>query len=68
MTQIRSAPNEIKMCIICTSNVSCGNGEMVSGATGGQFCTYADNPKTNAEKYSKQGTMDELIYYAYLGL
>ena len=31
----RSLPNEIMMCKICASNVSCGSGEMVSGASGG---------------------------------
>ena len=39
LTAIRSAPNEIKMCRICTINVSCGSCEMVSGATGGEFAT-----------------------------
>ena len=29
--------NEIKMCRTCTSNVGCGSGEIVSGATGGEF-------------------------------
>ena len=33
----KSLPNELKMCRISTSNVSCGSGEMVSGATGGEF-------------------------------
>ena len=32
-----NVPNEIKMCRICASNVSCGSGEMVSGATGGSL-------------------------------
>ena len=27
------------MCRICTSNVRCGSGEIVSGATGGEFVT-----------------------------
>ena len=30
-------PKEINMCRICTSNVGCGSGDMVSGTTGGQF-------------------------------
>ena len=37
LNKIRSLRNEIKMCRICTSNVSCDSGEMVSGATGGEF-------------------------------
>ena len=36
-TEFRSLPNEIKMCRTCTSNVSCDTGEVVIGATGGQF-------------------------------
>ena len=32
-----SLPNEIKMCTICTSNVSCGSGETVSSTTIGSF-------------------------------
>ena len=35
----KSLRNEINMCRICTSNVSYGSGEMVSGATGGEFGT-----------------------------
>ena len=34
-----SVANEIKMCRICTSYVSYGSGEMVSGATGGECAT-----------------------------
>ena len=37
MTRINSLSDEIKMCRICTSYVSCGSGEMLSGATGGEF-------------------------------
>ena len=37
LTEIRSLPNEIKMCRICTSIVSCGSGEIVTGATGEEF-------------------------------
>ena len=37
MINIKSLRNEIKMCIIGTSNVSCGSGEMMSGASGGEF-------------------------------
>ena len=40
---IRSLPNEIKMCRICTTNVSCGSGQMVCGATGGEFETTIDS-------------------------
>ena len=39
LTKNRSVPNEIKMCRICMSNVSCGRGEMVGSATGGEFGT-----------------------------
>lgn len=35
--EIGSLPNEIKMYRICTTNLSCGSGEMVNGATGGEF-------------------------------
>ena len=34
LKKIRSLTNEIKMCRICTSNVSCGSGDMGSSATG----------------------------------
>ena len=34
--KIKIFSNEKKMCRICTSNVSSGSGEMVSGASGGQ--------------------------------
>ena len=34
LTNIRSLPNEIKK---CRSNVSCGSGDLVSGATGEAF-------------------------------
>ena len=33
--EIMSFPNEINTCRICTTIVSCGGGELVSGATGG---------------------------------
>ena len=32
----RSLHNEVKMCRKCTSNVSCGSVELVSGAPGGE--------------------------------
>ena len=37
LTNIRSLPNDINIRRICTSNVICGSGEMVSGATCGEF-------------------------------
>ena len=37
--KIRSLPNEKKLCRICTSNVSYGIEETVSGPTGGEFDT-----------------------------
>ena len=41
LSDFLSVRNEVKMCKICTSNVSCGIVEMVSGATGGEFlCNY----------------------------
>ena len=35
--KIKSLPIEIKTCRIFTLKVSCGSGEMVSGAPGGEF-------------------------------
>ena len=42
MTNIRSLTNEIKMCKICTSNISCDSGEVVSGASGREFGFHLD--------------------------
>ena len=35
--EFRSLPNEIKMCRFRASSESCGNGEMVNGATSEEF-------------------------------
>ena len=35
-------PIEIKMCTMCTSNVRCGSGDMLSGATGGEFGIHSN--------------------------
>ena len=43
LLNISSLPKEIKMCRISTSNVSCDSGEMVSGASGGEFARECDN-------------------------
>ena len=37
-----SLPSEIKMCRICTSNVSCGSGKIVSGPFVGEFADSRD--------------------------
>ena len=36
-------PNEINICIFCTSNISFGSGEMVSSANGGEFADTREN-------------------------
>ena len=41
-TKIKSLANEIKMCRIYTSHVSCGSGEIVNGATGGSLSVFKD--------------------------
>ena len=35
LRDVLSVGNEVKMCRICISNVSCGSGEIMSGASGG---------------------------------
>ena len=39
LINIRSVPNEIKLCKVCISNVTCGSVEIASGATGVEFIT-----------------------------
>ena len=36
LDKIGSLPNKINTCRICTSNIRCGSGETVSGATVGE--------------------------------
>ena len=43
LIKIKSLPNEINMSRIFTSNVTCGSGEMVSGASGGEFECVCNN-------------------------
>ena len=40
LANIRSLQSKMTMCTIFTSNVSCDSGEMVGGATGGEFSSY----------------------------
>ena len=43
LTQNFNLPNEMNTRSICTSNVSCGGGEMVSGVTGGEQRPYTSS-------------------------
>ena len=64
LKKIRSLPNEINMCRMCTPKVSCSSGEMVRGAAAGsQCCAIANDARK--EKILLLSLTD-LIYSAEL--